>query len=273
MTDQLTPARIGRYKTIASGVSFSIATNENGTLYLSSKETSNVFEPIDEVKDEFFEKIVAGEHNWAAIDSEGILWTCIQKNGVFNIPKRMTELEDVRKVACGKDFTLIEAPAGVLKGWGSDEYLQLGGIGSTNVPSVIEIAEMEEGEFTDLAAGSSHSLVVDSSGSIFTGGLNSRCQLGDSHMVPQGKFTELPRYLPQIKQVAAGENYSIALDVKGKVWYWGCLKHVQTPKVEDRQLPRGLANISGRCAAIAAGRHHAAVLDEEGGALVLLVNW
>lgn len=80
-----------------------------------------------------------------------------------------------------------------------------------------------------VAAGSKHSVILDSTYAVFASGLNSSGQLGnkttttpsDYFPVAVVKSTTLNDFLTNCKQVAAAGNYSAALSTDGKVYTWG----------------------------------------------------
>lgn len=81
--------------------------------------------------------------------------------------------------------------------------------------------------FRQAAAGGQCSVLVDNDGKVYTWGVNDEGSLGHDG------GGEVPRQvtgLPPIVQVAAGENFSLALDVNGHVWFWGMFRDCDQKK-------------------------------------------
>lgn len=114
--------------------------------------------------------------------------------------------------------------------WGDNRSGQIGDGSIFNRSNPIEITsffQLDIGDsITQLAAGSSHSLAISSSGRVFSWGLNNYGQLGDG--------SEVSRLLPnditanfniamgeKITQIIAGGFHSIAITTNSHVYSWG----------------------------------------------------
>ena len=71
-----------------------------------------------------------------------------------------------------------------------------------------------------VAAGSRHTLLIDSSGNVWAWGQNDYGQLGINNQTQQLEPVKVSN-LSNIVAVAAGDNHSLALDNAGNVWAWG----------------------------------------------------
>lgn len=161
--------------------------------------------------------------------------------------------------AGGENSYLIES--GELTAWGAGEKGQIGytkGL-SRYMPSAVELYGV-----ADLAAGESYFLDVDSDGSIWAGGDNSKGQLGDgttsSHLYPF--------QVPGIKNVvaaAAGYHHSLALKEDGTVWAWGdnSTGQLGIASNTEQHVPTQVPGLSG-IIAIAAGGNHSLALKNDG---------
>jgi alpha-tubulin suppressor-like RCC1 family protein len=153
-------------------------------------------------------------------------------------PATVTPLTQVTKIAAGGGHSL--ALAGLegnkpVYAWGYNRNGQLGqqsnpGFGnlstSTNCLSAVEVTKADGtilSNITDIAAGGSHSLFLDSGGNVWVCGSNFYGQLG------VGDDTDRNRGVVQVvaltgifSQVAAGSAHSLALRPSdGTVWAWG----------------------------------------------------
>lgn len=123
-----------------------------------------------------------------------------------------------------------------------------------------------------VATGRKHSLALDSRGAVYAWGCNEDGQLGDG--------TNSDRFLPiqvggiisekEIIAISAGLNHSLALDVDGKIYAWGCNTFgqlgYQEKETTTRNLPQRVSErLEGRnIVAISAGSSHSLALDSEG---------
>jgi alpha-tubulin suppressor-like RCC1 family protein len=112
--------------------------------------------------------------------------------------------------------------------WGSNHYGQLGNNTTTqsNVPIDISSYGALYGKtIAKVAVGLEHSIAVDNSGIVYTWGINDKGQLGDGTTVnkntPHTVNTSGVLSGKTITQVAAGENFCLAVDNAGKVYSWG----------------------------------------------------
>jgi Regulator of chromosome condensation (RCC1) repeat len=145
----------------------------------------------------------------------------------------------VTQIAAGRAHALAVAD-GQLYGWGEDKYGQAGGapnIGTDKpnpVPHAIALPD-GSGAIAQIAAGREHSLVLTTSGQVFSFGANSSGQLGQPTTVDQGEMphgTPAPVALPaaagvaskiavgadqSFMQTAAGEIYGVGSNLYGEL--------------------------------------------------------
>jgi alpha-tubulin suppressor-like RCC1 family protein len=69
-------------------------------------------------------------------------------------------------------------------------------------------------------AGSSHSLLLQSNGSVWAWGLNSSRQLGDGTAVTQRRPVPVT-VIPSVVAVSGGASHTLAIATDGRVWAWG----------------------------------------------------
>jgi alpha-tubulin suppressor-like RCC1 family protein len=114
-----------------------------------------------------------------------------------------------------------------------------------------------------IAAGSSHGVLLKTDGSVWTWGGNAYGQLGR-----KTEDSWAPARVPGlsgIRRVAAGKEFTVALDTDGTVWTWGQDEDGQLGNrdVTDTQKPAPVHGLP-RIVAIAAARNHALALDSNG---------
>ena len=141
--------------------------------------------------------------------------------------KVIKEQEDMKyepMVVGGEAHSIALKGDGTVWSWGKNTQGQLG-IGSTittEIPSqVVGLQNIQM-----IASGSNHSLALKDDGTVWAWGYNNVGQLGDNTQI--AKYTPVQvlgedgeGYLKDIVYIAAGTNYSAAINKKGEVWTWG----------------------------------------------------
>ena len=133
-----------------------------------------------------------------------------------------------KRLALGNSFAIGVKEDGTVWSWG---YGMLGMGNFENRPTPQAIPNMTD--FVEVAVGSKHVLALRKDGTVWSWGDNKKGQLGyQADGLPYGDPANLkydqqqrtPKQIPDLKDVvsiAAGRNYSLALDKQGKVWGWG----------------------------------------------------
>lgn len=114
-----------------------------------------------------------------------------------------------------------------------------------------------------IAAGSSHGVLLKTDGSVWTWGGNSFGQLGRKSEDDWG-LAQVTR-LSGIVSIAAGQEFTLALDSHGAVWAWGQNKDGQlgTRGAKDPREPAAVRGLP-RIVALAAAGTHSLALDING---------
>lgn len=104
-------------------------------------------------------------------------------------------------------------------------------------------APVFQNNFTQVAAGTSHSLALDASGNVWAWGKNDKGQLGTGDATNKAYPVKVKNstggFLSGISQISAAGNYSLAVDYTGIVWAWGnnTDKQLGDGTVTQRNLP------------------------------------
>ena len=117
-----------------------------------------------------------------------------------------------------------------------------------------------------IAAGSSHSIILDEHGSVWTFGEGFDGQLGHGNNVYGSTVPRKIENIPLITAVAAGMNHSIILDEDGFVWTFGIGFYGQLGDGRNAHvsgIPQKIENIP-LITAVAAGAKHSMLLDIDG---------
>jgi alpha-tubulin suppressor-like RCC1 family protein len=185
----------------------------------------------------------------------------------------------VRLVAAG-EFQALAASGDRLYSWGENNFGQLGTSGHygtlTASPAPAQVMLTHTGTLTGIAAGGEHTVVLTSTGEVFTFGNNQYGQLGRSvagaTSSPTPGLVSFPGISGSIVAIAAGQSHTLALSSAGQLYAFGDnfsgrlgnsvndRAHAanQTPTLV--KMPAG----SGRIAQIAAGADYSLALTSDG---------
>jgi len=111
------------------------------------------------------------------------------------------------------------------------------------------------------AAGSNHSLILKSDGTVWAWGNNDGGKLGDGTTAQRGVPVQV-KGLTSVTRIAAGISHSLALKSDGTVWAWGNNKYGQIGNTQSSTPVQvsGLTDV----ATIAAGGNHNLALKKDG---------
>ena len=121
----------------------------------------------------------------------------------------------------GGGYVLSLRSDGTVWGWGDNDLHQLGDLTQPSSFAPVQIHGLPPG-IVQVAAGTTHGAAVAADGSVWTWGSNDHGDLG--YPTPGGNSNPTPHQVPGlsgVKQVAAGDNFTVALLSSGEVWTWG----------------------------------------------------
>jgi alpha-tubulin suppressor-like RCC1 family protein len=189
------PTQVGSltWNTAAVGAEFTVAIRSNGTLWAWGKNADGQLGLGDTV-------------DRSAPVQVGVATTWAQ-------------------VAAGANFVIAVQTNGTLWAWGGNASSQLG-LGDTtsrNVPTQVGVATnwYTNASAYTLAAGTAHAIARNSSGQLFTWGLNTSGQLGHGDTSSRTTPTQVGT-LTLWSNMTCGPNSSFALQgTTGSLWAWG----------------------------------------------------
>ena len=125
------------------------------------------------------------------------------------------------KISAGNIFSLGIDKYGKIWGWGNNDYGELGTNDIVNQYTPVSICGYNK-TFCKITTGNFYSLGIDKYDQIWSWGYNNRGQLGNNDTSPQCTPVSILKYENLFfKYVAAGEGFSLGLDIFGRVWSWG----------------------------------------------------
>jgi alpha-tubulin suppressor-like RCC1 family protein/subtilisin family serine protease len=197
--------------------------------------------------------------------------------GAATVPVLTLDLTNVSAVSAGGIHTLAVKTDGTVWAWGSNQYGQVGVQEQFNFMRTRPVQLPGLSGFTAVAAGGRHSLALKSDGTVWAWGTNTEGQVGN------GTFSQVVTEpvqvtgLSNVRAIAAGPNYSLAVKTDGTVWGWGSNAVGGFPPVGgvlglqnafSTSTPVQLAGLSN-VSTVAAGGYHALALKSDG----TVVSW
>jgi len=183
-----------------------------------------------------FSMIHAGKWHSLALDTNGNAWAWGRDpygqlgDGGTNtdkatpVPVDMPPDVSFTDVHAGGSHSLALDTNGNAWAWGDDGYGQLGDGGdNTDKATPVQVTMPTDVSFTDVHAGGSHSLALDTNGNAWAWGDDGYGQLGDGG-TNTDKATPVEVSMPDgvtFETIHAGTYYSLALDTNGNAWAWG----------------------------------------------------
>ncbi|MCA1696218.1 MAG: RCC1 repeat-containing protein, partial [Actinobacteria bacterium] len=162
-------------------------------------------------------------------------------------------------IAAGAWHSLALLADGTVRGWGANNYGQLGnGTTSTNTyRPPVQALQLES--MTAVAVGSHHSLALREDGTVWAWGANAFGQLGDGTNQHRNRPVQVTP-LEHIRAIAAGNpdnsHHSLALSEDGTVWAWGANGYGQLGDGTNQHRNRPVQVLGIQAKMIAAGGWH-----------------
>jgi alpha-tubulin suppressor-like RCC1 family protein len=186
--------------------------------------------PVAVLSDRTFTQVAAGAYHTVALDNTGKLWSWGADNSgqlgndavLTNQATPVAVLSDrtFSQVSAGEYHTVALDNTGKLWSWGADNSGQLGNDAVLTNQST-PVAVFSDRVFSQVSAGGSHTVALDSTGKLWSWGRDSDGQLGnDAAYFDQSTPVQVSSSR-SFTQVAAGYTHTVALDSTGKLWSWG----------------------------------------------------
>ncbi len=214
--------------------------------------------------------VSAGAYHSLALAADGTVYAWgdgsagqLGASGNSFSPRRLTGLPAMRAIASGGGHSLALGLDGRVWGWGANDSGQLGDGTTTNRAAPITVAVTADTPVA-LAAGYTHSLLLDADGSVWASGNNYSAQAGAVSATNLSAFTRIGG-LNNVSAIAAGRDLSLAVAVDGAGRLWG---NNSSGELGDAQAT--MRSTSGsvvgldQVKAIAAGAAHSLAVREDG---------
>lgn len=184
-------------------------------------------------------------------------------------PTVVSGITGIEQIAAGDGFALALLNNGTVMAWGDNTHGQLGN--GTTTASSVPVAVTGLTQVKWVAAGGSHSLAVLKNGTVMAWGDNTHGELGDGTTTDSDVPVLVvggPGMTPLtgVRQVQAGEDYSIAVVPYGSVKAWGgnASGQLGDGTTTDSSYPVAVTGLVNNVRSIAAGSDFAlAIMGNE----------
>ncbi len=172
-------------------------------------------------------------------------------------------------VAAGTSYSLGLRADGTLWAWGSNDNGQLGVATNSGTTVANATPAQVPGTYTQIAAGSDHSLALRADGTLWAWGWNKYGQLGTTTNNGTDNANATPTQVPGTgyTRLAAGGAHSLALRANGSLWAWGSNQYGQLGTATNSGT--AVANptptqVAGTYIEVAAGGAHSLAVQADG---------
>ena len=215
-----------------------------------------------------------GNHN-LALDGNGIVWAWgsngVGQLGVTDVTERtraaevpgLPQVVEISAAVDGSSNAVLDT-AGRVWMWGANFAGELGDGTTTHraAPAVVPLSE----SIVDVSAGDGFTVALGASGTLYSWGNNFSGQLGDGTTTQRLTPVIVPMPGVQLRHVAAGGSFAVALDAAGDVWAWGDngQGYLGDGTITHRPTPGRVIGLP-EIVELDAGHGHSLALDAEGG--------
>ncbi len=299
---------LGNHSVVINGGGFAYAWGFNDAGQLGNENTSNVSTPIavttsDALSGKTLTKIASGGNHTIALGTDGKVYTWGKNNcgqlgnnsqTVSYVPVIVSAGavptdKTITQIAGGAFHSIALASDGKVYTWGANTLGPApqftGQLGNNNnnfvekTPVAVYTAGALSGKtITRVAAGSFHSMALDSDGKVYTWGYNQIGLIGNgdnntnAYNTPVAVATDNESSLKDkvVTQIAGGDRHCVALATDGRVYTWGNNLDGQLGDNGTNNVSKPTevftgAVLSGKTVTqIASGRDHCIALTSEG---------
>lgn len=157
---------------------------------------------------------------------------------IARFPVELTELKNIKKIACGNNFCLALDNKGAVYAWGSGQQSELGrklverSAINGLTPSTFGLKKTKKEYTVDIFCGSNHAFAIDNNDNVWAWGSENRGQTavlgadagGDNASIDVPTIVEAlskERLGSRIVKLAGGNMHSIGMTEKGECLTWG----------------------------------------------------
>ncbi|CAG7635053.1 S-layer homology domain-containing protein [Paenibacillus allorhizosphaerae] len=270
---------------ITGGLGHTVALKTDGTVWtwgdnqrgklgagkLVNRYTPSRLSDLTDVK-----AIASGNNHTLALKKDGSVWAWGGNNSGqlgdgtrkdSGTPVHVEGLNSIMAIAAGANHSVALREDGVVFAWGDNDYGQLGDVTTEDHDTPKEVVGLPE--ITSIASGVNHVLAVTKEKTVVGWGDNNGGQLGYGTVGGKRTYRVFVEFIQDVKAVAAGNNFSLALKEDGSVFAWGSDTTGQLGNsygyhyINVAANPKVVTGLRG-ITAIAAGNTHAMAMSKDG---------
>ncbi len=174
-------------------------------------------------------------------------------------------LNDIIRVAAGFSHTCALTTGGGVKCWGLNSFGELGDGTTIQRLTPVDVSGLTSG-VSAIAAGSSHTCALTTSGGVKCWGSNVNGQLGDGTTTQHLTPVDVSGLTSGVSAIATGGGHACALTTGGGVKCWGSNIEGQLGDgtITDRLTPVDVSGLTSGVSAITSGFRHTCALTSGG---------
>jgi len=254
----------------SSGRVYSWGRNNRGQL--GDDDTRDSVDPVRSVGLTGIVEVDAGTQFGLALDDQGYVYAWgygrygqLGNGDTINesYPTEITNLTDISGIAAGRRHGAAFDASGRTWTWGYNNHGQLGDGTFDNSLDAYQVSYPRR--VKQIEAGDYFTAALDRYGEVWTWGYNNHGQLGYGKTTLEYEEADSIPSFSNVKKIAAGSDFCLALKEDGTVWGWGNNNSYQMGRNVDRDYTspvqiKGLSNIVD----IIAGSTHSFAIDGNG---------
>lgn len=220
--------------------------------------------------------VAAGNQHTLVVNNDGTVWAWgVNGSGQLGdgttttrkTPIQVSGLSGVIAVSAGLNHSLALKADGTVWAWGGNGNGQLGDGTTTTRKNAVQVSGLAG--VTAVSAGNYHNLALKGDGTVWAWGSNADGRLGDGTAITRKtpiQVIDAVAGFEYATAVAAGGDFSLAIDQYNSVWSWGsnCSGQLGDGSTVTRKSPVMVTGLSNVAWGIAAGAGHALALGGEG---------
>lgn len=272
---------IGEVTLRAEETIFNLKPQEQKQINVTLEDTFNVYlkeEILGKLTYQSLDENVATVDETGKVTAKGVGTTLIKiidndkniRTAIYvKVIKDQDDMVYEPMVVGGENHSMALKGDGTVWGWGNNKFGQLGNNSTITTEIPTKVVGLQDVKM--IAAGSNHTLALKNDGTVWAWGYNNVGQLGDNTQIVRYEPVQVlgedgEGYLKDIVYIAAGTNYSAAINKKGEVWTWGLNTNGQLGdgSTINKYTPvRVKANLNG-IIQIACGNNHMIAVKADG---------
>ena len=218
----------------------------------------------------------AGGNFSASVKTDGTLWLWgsgangrLGNNSTLNVcspVQTVSQTTNWRLVSLGNNFSAAVKTDGTLWLWGSNANGQLG-TNSTITESLSPVQTVSSTtDWKQISAGTSFVAAIKNDNTLWTWGLNSTGQLGNSSSINRSSPVQTVSSTTNWKQVSSGSGFVSATKIDGTLWTWGraASGELGNNSTINRSSPVQTSSATNCWNAVEVGGGHAAAVKTDG---------